>query len=80
MLVREDGTTVGTIGGGCTEASVWALAREAIAADAPLRERFKLSPKQAGEEGLAAARAEVERLQTEFVRLYGSGEANAGIR
>ena len=53
MLVREDGTTVGTIGGGCTEASVWALAREAIAADAPLRERFKLSPKQAGEEGLA---------------------------
>ena len=24
--------------------------------------------------------AEVERLQTEFVRLYGSGEANEGIR
>ena len=53
MLVREDGTTVGTIGGGCTEASVWALARKAIATDSPLRESFQLSPKQAGEEGLA---------------------------
>ena len=53
MLVREDGSTVGTIGGGCTEADVWALAREAIEKDCPIRKSFELSPKTAEEEGLA---------------------------
>ena len=28
LLVREDGSMVGTIGGGCTEAEVWNAARE----------------------------------------------------
>ena len=28
MLVRDDGTIVGTIGGGCVEAEVWEAARE----------------------------------------------------
>ena len=27
LLIREDGTTVGTLGGGCVEADVWAEAR-----------------------------------------------------
>jgi xanthine dehydrogenase accessory factor len=53
MLIREDGTTHGTIGGGCTEAEVWALAREVIDKDQPLRHSFVLTPKAAGEEGLA---------------------------
>src|SRR5262245_32728840 len=53
MLVRADGTTVGTIGGGCTEADVWALAREVIATDRPLRRSFKLTPRAAEEGGLA---------------------------
>ncbi len=30
MLVREDGSMVGTIGGGCVEAEVWNAAREVI--------------------------------------------------
>ena len=30
MLVREDGSMVGTIGGGCVEAEVWTAAREVI--------------------------------------------------
>ena len=30
MLVRDDGSTVGTIGGGCVEADVWQAAREVM--------------------------------------------------
>ena len=30
MLVREDGSIAGTIGGGCVEAEVWAAAKEVI--------------------------------------------------
>ena len=30
LLIREDGSMVGTIGGGCTEAEVWNAAREVI--------------------------------------------------
>ena len=33
MLVRDDGSIVGTIGGGCVEAEVWQAAREVIAED-----------------------------------------------
>ncbi len=30
MLVRDDGSIVGTIGGGCVEADVWQAAREVM--------------------------------------------------
>src|SRR6478672_3840951 len=30
MLVRDDGSIVGTIGGGCVEAEVWQVAREVM--------------------------------------------------
>src|SRR5580658_3799906 len=30
MLVRDDGTIMGTIGGGCVEAEVWQVAREVM--------------------------------------------------
>jgi xanthine dehydrogenase accessory factor len=30
MLVRDDGSIVGTIGGGCVEAEVWQTAREVM--------------------------------------------------
>ena len=30
LLVREDGSMIGTIGGGCVEAEVWNAAREVI--------------------------------------------------
>ena len=30
LLVREDGSMVGTIGGGCVEAEVWNAAREVM--------------------------------------------------
>src|SRR5665213_4277811 len=35
MLVRDDGTIAGTIGGGCVEAEVWQAAREVMASEKP---------------------------------------------
>jgi xanthine dehydrogenase accessory factor len=35
MVVRANGTTVGTVGGGCGEADVWSEAREVLATGHP---------------------------------------------
>jgi xanthine dehydrogenase accessory factor len=43
MLVRDDGTIAGTIGGGCVEAEVWAAAREVIEAEQPRKMTFNLN-------------------------------------
>jgi len=76
MLVRADGTFVGTIGGGCTEADVWALAREVIATDRPLRRAFKLSPREAEDGGLACGgvvEVFVEPIGSPTVYVFGAG-------
>jgi len=52
MLVREDGTFVGTVGGGCLEADVWAEAKNVMATEIPSLQRFILTEKHAGDEGL----------------------------
>ncbi|HKS67200.1 MAG TPA: XdhC/CoxI family protein [Candidatus Acidoferrales bacterium] len=43
MLVRDDGTISGTIGGGCVEAEVWAAAKEVIEAEQPRKMTFNLN-------------------------------------
>ena len=43
MLVRDDGTIAGTIGGGCVEAEVWQAAREVIASERPRTLTFDLN-------------------------------------
>jgi len=76
MLIREDGTTFGTIGGGCTEADVWTLAREAIERDSPIRRDFELTPKTAEEEGLACGgivEIFIEPLGSPTVNIFGAG-------
>jgi xanthine dehydrogenase accessory factor len=35
MLIKSDGSTIGTIGGGCGEADVWSEAMEALADGKP---------------------------------------------
>ena len=42
LLVFEDGRLMGTVGGGCVEADVWAEAREALADSRPRLCRFTL--------------------------------------
>ena len=43
MLVRDDGTMAGTIGGGCVEAEVWAAAKEVMDAEQPRKMTFNLN-------------------------------------
>ena len=43
MLVRDDGSIVGTIGGGCVEADVWQAAREVMESEKPRTIKFDLN-------------------------------------
>src|SRR5450631_3899701 len=43
MLVRDDGSIVGTIGGGCVEAEIWQAAREVIESEKPRTLTFDLN-------------------------------------
>lgn len=52
MLVREDGTIAGTIGGGCVEADVWAAAKEVIQMEQPRKMTFSLNNEAAYDSGL----------------------------
>lgn len=52
MLVREDGTIAGTIGGGCVEAEVWAAAKEVLAKEAPRKMVFNLNNDASYDNGL----------------------------
>jgi xanthine dehydrogenase accessory factor len=52
MLVREDGSMVGTIGGGCVEAEVWNAARDVIATEKPRHLHFSLGQDAAYDNGL----------------------------
>lgn len=52
MLVREDGTIAGTIGGGCVEAEVWAAAKEVIVNEHPRKMTFSLNNEAGYDSGL----------------------------
>lgn len=52
MVVREDGSMLGTIGGGCVEAEVWNAAREVIANERPKQMKFSLGQDAAYDNGL----------------------------
>ena len=52
LLVREDGSMVGTIGGGCVEAEVWNVAREVMESERPRHLNFTLGEDAAYDNGL----------------------------
>lgn len=52
ILVREDGSMMGTIGGGCVEAEVWNAAREVIESEKPRHLAFNLGQDAAYDNGL----------------------------
>jgi xanthine dehydrogenase accessory factor len=52
MLVRSDGTMLGSIGGGCLEASVWEAAKEVIRLETPKLMDFDLTGREDTPEGL----------------------------
>src|SRR3989449_9295952 len=52
MLVREEGSIAGTIGGGCVEAEVWAGAKEVMQLEAPRKMVFHLNNEASYDNGL----------------------------
>src|ERR1700710_381822 len=52
LLVREDGSMLGTVGGGCVEAEVWNAAREVIETDNTPHLNFSLGEDAAYDNGL----------------------------
>src|SRR5271163_3349902 len=52
MLVREDGSIAGTIGGGCVEAEVWAAAKDVMRVEQPRKLTFNLNHEAEYDAGL----------------------------
>lgn len=52
MLIREDGSTVGSVGGGCVEAEVWETARQVMESGKASIVRYEMKDEDAAEEGL----------------------------
>jgi xanthine dehydrogenase accessory factor len=52
MLVRDDGTIIGTVGGGCVEAEVWAAAKDVIRSEEPRKMTFNLNHEASYDTGL----------------------------
>ncbi len=72
-LIKEDGTSFGSIGGGCVEAEVWQGAREVMQKGEGGVLHFKLTAEQLAEGGLICGGnidIFVEPLKKEFVQIY----------
>ena len=52
MLVRDDGSIMGTVGGGCVEAEVWQAAREVMESEKPRTLTFNLNQNPKYDTGL----------------------------
>ncbi len=52
MLVRDDGSIIGTVGGGCVEADVWQAAREVMESEKPRTLTFNLNQNPKYDTGL----------------------------
>jgi xanthine dehydrogenase accessory factor len=52
ILVRDDGTIVGTVGGGCVEAEVWSVAQDVMREEKPRRLHFNLNASPEYDTGL----------------------------
>ena len=76
MLVRDDGSTLGTVGGGCTENDVWRMAMQVIATDKPMRHSFRLTAATAAETGLLCGgefEVFIEPVGNPVVYIFGAG-------
>jgi xanthine dehydrogenase accessory factor len=83
MLVREDGSSLGTIGGGCVEADVWAAAREVMHKEAPRKLVFHLNNEATYDNGLICG-GTVEIfiepiLPQPIVYLFGGGHVSTAV-
>jgi xanthine dehydrogenase accessory factor len=83
MLVRDDGTILGTIGGGCVEAEVWQAAREVMQEEKPRTLSFNLNNNPKYDTGLVCGgtlEVFIEPiLPVSTLYLFGAGHVNHSI-
>jgi xanthine dehydrogenase accessory factor len=83
MLVREDGSISGTIGGGCVEADVWAAAKEVMEKEAPRKLTFHLNNEASYDNGLICGgtlEVFVEPILPQpVVYLFGGGHVSTAV-
>jgi hypothetical protein len=83
MLVREDGSTQGTIGGGCVEADVWAAAKEVMQKEVPRKLVFHLNNEATYDNGLicgGTVEVFVEPILPQpVVVLFGGGHVSTAV-
>ena len=83
MLVRDDGSIVGTVGGGCVEADVWAAAKEVIISEQPRKMTFNLNHEAEFDTGLICGgtlEIFVEPvLPTPMLYIFGGGHVSTAV-
>jgi xanthine dehydrogenase accessory factor len=83
ILIRDDGSILGTVGGGCVEAEVWAAAQEVIREERPRRMHFNLNANPEYDNGLVCGGSVdifVEPiLATPTLYLFGGGHVSLNI-
>jgi xanthine dehydrogenase accessory factor len=83
LLIRDDGSMLGTIGGGCVEAEVWAAAREVIESEKPRRMSFNLAGDALFDNGLiCGGQLEVfiePMLPVQSLYIFGAGHVSLSL-
>ena len=83
LLIREDGSIVGTVGGGCVEAEVWTAAREVMQEEKPRRLTFNLNNDPSYDTGLLCGgtlEIFVEPiLPTPYLYIFGAGHVSLAL-
>jgi xanthine dehydrogenase accessory factor len=83
MLVSEDGSIAGTIGGGCVEAEVWAAAKEVMQQESPRKMVFNLNNEASYDNGLICGgtlEVFVEPILPQpMVYLFGGGHVSMAV-
>src|SRR3977135_1567899 len=83
MLVREDGSIAGTIGGGCVEAEGWAAAQEVMHKEPPRKMVFNLNNEASYDNGLICGgtlEVFVEPILPQpVVYLFGGGHVSTAV-
>jgi xanthine dehydrogenase accessory factor len=83
MLIRDDGSILGTVGGGCVEADVWAAAKEVIQSEQPRKMTFNLNHEAGYDSGLICGgtlEIFVEPiLPRPMVYIFGGGHISAAL-
>lgn len=83
ILIRDDGSIAGTVGGGCVEAEVWAVAQDVMREEKPRRLHFNLNTQPEYDNGLICGGSLdifIEPiLATPTVYLFGGGHVSLSI-